>query len=289
VIYSMTGYGFCENNDEQYQCSIEIKTYNNRFLDISLNMPPVLNPLEERLREKLRSRLGRGRVDVSVRFRDLSKQITPLLDAEGIKAYAQALRQMSDLAELNFDLRLEHFLSQEGLVRLERNRDFDAWWQRLEPCLDTALDQLIESRAREGRAIQADLENQLKRLEASQKAFESNAGLMEGLIREGMQKRFEEVLGDKIDQDRVLAEIAVQLARLTINEEIVRFASHIAGARHMLAQGTGIGKKLDFLCQELNREINTIGSKSAQLDLSNAVIEAKDALENLREQLRNVE
>lgn len=289
MIRSMTGYGFAESAGPDHNASIEIKSWNNRFLDLILTLPPSLSPLEERVREKIRSVLVRGRVEVMVRFRDLQENVQVQLDAANVAVYARTLRELARLAGLEGDIRLDHLLQMEGIIRIDRQRDLEAWWSILEPVLDRALEAMQASRLREGQAIHRDLVAQLDRLGQSHQTFTAMAGRMEELVREGLRRRFVEVMGDLVDQDRMLAEVAVQLNRLTINEELVRLGAHLAAARQMLDSGEPVGKKLDFLAQEINREINTIGSKSSQLDLTDAVITAKDALENLREQLRNVE
>ncbi len=286
---SMTGYGYAEGNDGRFSASIELKTYNNRYLDLIFSLPPVLGPLEERLRETLRQKIARGRIELFLRFKDLQEQLSISLDQANIESYAEVLRTLSRLAGLPDALRLEHLLAMDGLVRVDRNRDIEACWSFLLPLLQAALLELEASRLREGSAIRADLLAQLCIIEGLASSMEKHVPQIELTVRDQLRQRFVGLMGDLVDEQRMLAEVAVQLNRLTVHEELVRLAAHCGAARQFIQEGKQAGKKLDFLFQEMNREINTIGSKSSLVGLSNDVVSAKEALENLREQVRNVE
>lgn len=286
---SMTGYGYAEGNDGRFSASIELKTYNNRYLDLIFSLPPVLGPLEERLRETLRQKIARGRIELFLRFKDLQEQLSISLDQANIESYAEVLRTLSRLAGLPDALRLEHLLAMDGLVRVDRNRDIEACWSFLLPLLQAALLELEASRLREGSAIRADLLAQLCIIEGLASSMEKHVPQIELTVRDQLRQRFVGLMGDLVDEQRMLAEVAVQLNRLTVHEELVRLAAHCGAARQFIQEGKQAGKKLDFLFQEMNRKINTIGSKSSLVGLSNDVVSAKEALENLREQVRNVE
>lgn len=286
---SMTGYGYCESQTERYSISVETKSYNNRYLDVVLNLPPSIAALEERVRDFVRERCTRGRVELYVRFRDNSEELKISLDEANVKAYRHVLERLRELGGVDQPVALEHFLSMDGLVRIERQRDLDESWQALSAVLEEALDGLTKSRAREGETIRTDLLAQLNRVVSQVDSIETKAPLIEEQVRTGLRQRFTEVLGELVEEQRMLAEVAVQLNRLTINEELVRLRAHIGVARELMTGNEPAGKKLDFLCQEMNREINTIGSKNVMIEIGNSVIEVKDALENIREQIRNVE
>lgn len=286
---SMTGFGYAESREGRFSISVEIKSYNNRYLDLVLTMPPTLNPLEERIREAIRTKVLRGRVECHIRFRDLQENLQVSLDAANVRNYAEVLEELRRLAGINEPVSLSHLLGMEGLVRTERQRDPDLYWTGLQPALESAALALEDSRQQEGQAILRDLLMQLDRVETGVQIIEGLAPRMEEQVRTSLRQRFSEILGDLVEEQRMLAEVAVQLMRFSINEEIVRLHSHLATARAMMHGTESSGKKLDFLCQELNREINTIGSKNIVIEISNAVIEVKDALENIREQIRNVE
>ena len=286
---SMTGYGFAERQDERFLVSVEIKSYNNRYLDLVLNLPQALNPLESKVRDSFRERIARGRVECFIRFRDNQENLQISLDSANVTAYKQVLDELRTLAHIAEPVGLQHLLSVEGLVRVDRQRDLDRYWTAVQPVLDEAIAALDTSRAIEGQALLVDLLAQLDRVVGQVSIIEKLTPRIEEQVKTGLRQRFSEVLGDQIEEQRFLAEIAVQLMRYTVNEELVRLRAHLDAARGLMTGNTAAGKKMDFLCQEMNREINTIGSKNIILEISAAVIEVKDALENIREQIRNAE
>ncbi len=286
---SMTGYGQAEYQGERFTVSVEFKTYNNRYLDLVLNMPPALGPLEVQIRDVLREQLSRGRVECFIRFRDNRENLQISLDSANVLAYRDVLEELRQLAHIAEPVGLQHLLSVEGLVRVDRQRDLELYWEAIKPILEQALAALNQSREREGAALLVDLLSQLDRVSAQVSIIETLTPRIEIQVRTTLRQRFAEILGDQIEEQRFLAEVAVQLMRYTVNEELVRLHAHLDSARVLMTGVVAAGKKMDFLCQEMNREINTIGSKNIILEISNAVIEVKDALENIREQIRNAE
>jgi uncharacterized protein (TIGR00255 family) len=285
----MTGYGYAEQQDDRYSVAVEVKSYNNRYLDINLSMPGAQSSLEASVREKIGAACRRGRVEVYIRFRDGQEDVAVNLDADVATAYLCAIREVKELAGIEEPVQLSHLLPREGLLRSERSLDPDSAWSHIEPLLDQALETFKASRTTEGLTLAADIASHLEQIELFVDNVEQHAEQIEKTIYANLRQRFDEVLGNAVDENRVLSEVAVQLTRFSINEEIVRLRTHIAGFREICAQEGPVGKKLDFLCQELNREINTTGSKSILVEVNQKVVEAKDALENIREQLRNVE
>jgi uncharacterized protein (TIGR00255 family) len=184
---------------------------------------------------------------------------------------------------------LSLILGMEGVLTIEKNRDDDRYWKQIEPVLKNAAEDFETERLREGRHTEADIFSHIGLIEAALETVAAHAPALEASIRENLRSRFAELLGNQIDENRVLAETAVLLVKYSISEEISRLSSHLAEFRAETKRNPGPGKKLDFLCQEINREINTIGSKTTVLEVSRAVVNMKDALENVREQLRNVE
>jgi len=286
---SMTGYGYAERQDERYSVAAEVKSYNNRYLDISCSMTGTLSPLESLVREKVNASCRRGRVEVYLRFRDNSDDLTVSIDTHVASAYLEAIRRLKEVAGIDEPVRLQHLLSRDGVLRAERGVEPEEAWRVIEPILDQALAAFAESRKTEGRTLSDDISSQLDEIDRFVDEVEVHAAEIEENIRTNLRQRFTEVLGDAVDENRVLAETAVQLTRFSINEELVRLRTHLASFRETCTSQGPIGKKLDFLCQELNREINTTGSKSIIVQVNQKVVEAKDALENIREQLRNVE
>jgi uncharacterized protein (TIGR00255 family) len=214
-----------------------------------------------------------------------------------LNAYAKALGEIAETIRSDEKPSLSLFMGLEGVLEIEKDRDDELNWQRLEPVLAEAMARFDAERVREGRHTEEDVLHYIQTLEDATKTVASHAPALETSIRENIRTRFMELLedaggsglGNTIDENRILAETAVLLMKYTINEELSRLSSHLAEFRAEAGRNSSPGKKLDFLCQEINREINTIGSKTPILEVSHAVVEMKDALENIREQLRNVE
>jgi uncharacterized protein (TIGR00255 family) len=285
----MTGYAWREQAAGNISVSVEIKSYNNRFLEIYVNAPPWLSGLEGAVRERIAAVCGRGKVEVSIRLREHNAPLVISLNTTAAAAYLNAARELAGNFGSNGTLGLAELFQMEGVLEVERNRDDARYWQALEPVLEEALAAFIAERQREGKHTENDILKSLGVIETNLETVKSFSSTLEESIKENIRSRFADVLGDQIDENRVLAETAVLLMKYTIAEEISRLASHLAEFRAETAGSSRPGKKLDFICQELNREINTIGSKSALLEVSRAVVAMKEALENIREQLRNVE
>lgn len=286
---SMTGFGYTEYQDSEIQASVLLKSYNNKYLDIFVNLPSIISGLEPEIREFLSGRIERGRVEVSIKLRELSEDLTVLLDESTARSYIEALGGLAALAGLEREKLLPGLLQIEGILKAQRNRDTDYYWTLLEPRLEAAFVQYEASRIKEGAAARDDVEGSAGVIRGRLEDVSARAGELERKIKENLTNRFEEVLGNEIDENRILSETAVMLVKYDINEEIVRLTGHLDSLEETLACSGAVGKKLDFICQELNREINTIGSKSVILEVNQAVIEMKNAVEKMREQLRNVE
>ncbi len=308
---SMTGYGYQEATEDGIFLSVEIKSYNSRYLDLTVNLPASLSRLENFLRERVGAAVVRGKVDVYVRLREEEPATTVLVNREAVRSYALAIhevsgvlagmgnpaaatpeeRGMEDKARnaTDFAPYLGLVLRQEGVLLCHRDLDLDSYRQRLEPVFASALEQFVADRHREGQNLRMDLQEKLAVLEEAAAFFAQWQPQMETAFKENLQRRFQEFLGEGYDQQRVLTEVAALLVKYTINEEIVRLKSHLAALKKELEENPTPGRKIDFICQEINREINTIGSKNQFTEVGAMVITAKDALENIREQARNVE
>lgn len=297
---SMTGYGYEELVEEKLFLSVEIKSYNSRFLDLSINLPSSLSRLENFFREKVTAAVVRGKVDVYIRLREEEPATTVLVNQEAVRSYATAIAQVSQmLSEMQgaagsqvastSQSQLELILGQEGVLVSHREFDLDSYKALLEPVFDGALQQFLADRRREGENLKVDLQEKLAVLEDAAAFFTQWQPQMENAFKENLQRRFQELLGEGYDQQRVLTEVAALLVKYTINEEIVRLKSHLSALAKELVENATPGRKIDFICQEINREINTIGSKNQFTEVGAMVITAKDALENIREQARNVE
>jgi uncharacterized protein (TIGR00255 family) len=286
---SMTGFACQEIQDETISLSVEIKGYNNRFLDLFVNLPPFLSSLESEIRDYIRSRFKRGKIEVNIRVKERNADITVSINHRAAKAYHDTILGLAGELGLQEVPGLALLLGMEGVLEIEKNRDDEKYRALINPLLRKAADQFEAERVREGKHTQEDILGHIASLEESLGVVVSYAPALEASIQENLKTRFTELLGDKIDENRILAETAVLLMKYTSSEELSRLSSHLAEFRSETERNPGPGKKLDFLCQEINREINTIGSKTPVLEVSRAVVDMKDALENVREQLRNVE
>jgi len=286
---SMTGYAVGELQNETVALAVELKGYNNRYLDIQLNLPPYLGAIEQELRSMVTELVARGRVELTVRVRELAPDLAVRVDEGNAKQYAGALRSLASAAGLLPEFRLAELLQFDGLFHVERKRDAEFYLEQVRPVLVKALEEFDESRKREGQAMAADLRRQIERIEAAVDQIENQVPRLQEEIQTTVLGRFRELLGDALDENRAYSEVAALLVRYSINEELARLRSHVAGFTQTLDNGGVLGKKLDFVCQELNREVNTIASKSYLTEVSQRTIEIKDAIENLREQVRNLE
>jgi len=289
MIRSMTGFAYREIVQRGFRGSLEIKSYNNRYLDLSVSLPPYLSKLEPRIRSFLAERIVHGKVEAWLRVREFDAPVEANADIAAAKAVAGVLRQISEACDIAAPLSLREIVGFEGVVDFDRRIDDEDLWKRVLPELETCFAAYDASRIAEGGATRADIETQIDRVASGLSLIKEQVPEMERTIRSQLSTKFKEVLGDAVDEQRVLTEIASALMKYTISEEISRLSAHVDSFMHTLGSDSTPGKKLDFLCQEMNREINTIGSKSMLLPVSRAVVELKDALENTREQLRNIE
>jgi uncharacterized protein (TIGR00255 family) len=286
---SMTGYGWAEDVSEQRTISVEVKGFNNRFLDITVNMAPFLSPLESKIREFAAGICRRGSVEVSIRCREYGAPVSVTVNKEAAAAYYRAACGIAEELGLSEKPCLRDILDREGVLDVERNRDAEQVYGFLKPVLEKAFAAFDLERRREGVHTLRDISGHLQVMEKSLDVIESFSSALDEKLKENVKSRFFELLGDGVDENRVLAETAALLVKYTISEEISRLTAHLREFSVVKERGEAAGKKLDFICQEINREVNTIGSKAALLEVSREVVNMKDSLENIREQLRNVE
>ncbi len=286
---SMTGYAYEEKSSEEAVVSVEIKSVNSRFLDLAINLPPYLNPLESYFRAKITEKVLRGKVDVYIRVRENESDSEVIPDTNAAVAYMNAIKKIAEATGFADDVSLGLIISQPGVLNVNKKYDVEKYKAMIEPVFDAVLSRFMEDRKREGENMKSDLEKKLEKLSECAKFFTEWQPKMEQYFKEQITTKFRELLEDKADENRIMTETAAMLVKYTINEEIVRLNSHIAAMRDELAKNPAPGKRLDFICQEMNREINTIGSKNQFAEVGAMVITAKDSLENIREQSKNVE
>jgi uncharacterized protein (TIGR00255 family) len=285
----MTGFAYREKTDTELSVSAEIKGYNSRYLEIFINLPPWLSMLEGKIKEKVSSYCGRGKVEIYIRIREHNVPVNISINKNAAKAYYNAITDLALDLGIEEKPKIAALLGMEGVFDIEKNRDEEHCWQKIEPLLLEAMQAFSFEREREGKHTQEDILKSLGMIESSLKTVISFVPVIEQTLKDNIKTRFTELVGNHIDENRVLAETASLLLKYTISEEISRLTSHLGEFRKEAENNSRPGKKLDFLCQEINREINTIGSKSAIIEVSSEVIKMKETLENIREQLRNIE
>jgi uncharacterized protein (TIGR00255 family) len=289
MIKSMTGFAHREIARPGFRGSLEIKSYNNRYLDLSISLPPYLSRLEPRIRAFLGERVVHGKVEAWLRVREFDAPVEASADIAAAKAVASVLRRISEACDIQAPLDLGSLIGFEGVVSFSREVDDEALWEAFLPEVEACFAEYEASRLREGEATRADIEAQIARIASGLSLVKAQVPEIDRTVRVQLSAKFKDVLGDAVDEGRVLSEIASALMKYTINEELSRLSAHVESFARIVRTEPSPGKKLDFLCQEMGREVNTIGSKSMLLAVSQTVVELKDALENIREQLRNIE
>ncbi|WP_147612611.1 YicC/YloC family endoribonuclease [Treponema pectinovorum] len=286
---SMTGYGFKEVILENTQISVEIKSVNSRFLDLSVNIPSFLNPLEAKIRKRISQEIVRGKIDLSIRVKDMSSTAKVNPDPAAAIMYRDAILKISEALGLKSEIPLSLIINQDGVLNITHQYDAENYWLKIEPVFEEVFERFIEDRKREGENLKVDLLKKLSILENAASFFKEWQPKMEQKFKEQITQRFNELLKDSVDENRIMTEVAAMMVKYTINEEIIRLQSHLCALKKELNENPIPGKRIDFICQETNREINTIGSKNQFIEVGEMVINAKDALENIREQAKNIE
>lgn len=292
---SMTGFGRQDYRDDRVSITVEIKTVNHRFKDFFIKMPRTMGANEEKVRRCIGEVLQRGRIEVYIKFEHLGTENKAVVLNDALAAsYMDVLRQLQGKHPVlsQSEIPLDLVAKFPDVVTVEEELpDDDKDWLMLKPVLSAALEQVSLSRAREGEALKADMSARCETIAALTEKIAALAPEMLITYREGLNARVQELLGDaKVDEQRLLTEVAIMADKLAIDEELTRLETHIGRLRELLAvTDEPVGRKLDFLIQELNREINTIGSKSNDVRIANIVVDVKSEIEKIREQVQNVE
>ena len=291
TMLSMTGYGRGDCEIDGRSMTVELKSVNHRFLDLSFRMPRNLMFLEDAARKAIGARLNRGHVDVFLTYRNLRTDArTVTADRALFEAYARALDGLSD-AGLKDDRTLMAIARMpDVLVVAEAEEDRDAVTALMQAAMAAALDQLTAMRAREGEAMKRDLSDKVDAVERMTGEIEARYPQTVDEYRRRLRDAVAELLGDaEVDETRLLTEVALMADRSAIAEEIVRLKSHVTQLRRLFEAEEPIGRRIDFIVQELNREVNTISSKSQDIPITRLAVDMKAEIEKLREQLQNVE
>lgn len=288
---SMTGYGRCQAVLDGREMTLEVKTVNHRFLDLSFRLPRSVGFLEEMLRRELASGFQRGHMDVFVAYRNTRSDARQVrVDAALAGAYMEAARQVQEIAGAGEPLSAAQLMALPDVVQItEAQEDQGAVEQLAKLALEQVTTQVRAMRAREGDALRRDLTEHLDALAQLRERMAARAPQVPQAYRERLTARLAELAVEPVEPQRLAQEVAIFADKCAIDEELSRLASHIAQMRACLDEDGAVGRRLDFLTQEMNREVNTIGSKASDLEITQAVVAAKSEIEKLREQVQNVE
>lgn len=293
MIKSMTGYGLGEAQDEQYKLKVEIKAVNHRYNDILVKMPRHISYLEESIKKVIKGKISRGKVEVYINLEYIKESaIAVKVDIPLAKSYKLALEELAEELNMEDNVRLNNILGISEVVRTERRElDQDAIWSVLNEALDIALENILNMRVLEGEELKNDILIKLENIESAAFKIEERSPNVVLEYKEKLTERIKNLLEDSsiLDGDRLANEVVFFADRCSIDEELVRLASHIKQFRSILDEDESIGRKLDFLTQELNREVNTIGSKANDVVITNYVVDCKAEIEKIREQIQNIE
>ena len=291
MLRSMTGYGHCEYTENDISFTIEIKTVNHRYIDIFLKMPKQLSVFEDMIRSLVSAKIQRGKIDIYITYDNKSSDFQEVILDEGLaKAYCDALRKISDGLGLRDDISATSLARFPDILKVEKQENNEEVGKILEKAFSMALDELVQMRTREGEKLKESLLANLSTIEDYIEKIKEKAPLVVKEYKEKLEMRLNELIDlQRVDPARIATEVALFADKCSIDEELVRLKSHIIQMREMLDVGSPVGKKADFLIQEMNREVNTIGSKASNIDITRNVVELKSEIEKLREQIQNIE
>jgi uncharacterized protein (TIGR00255 family) len=288
---SMTGYGRGEASNGDVAISIEIRSVNNRFRDLQIKVPKFYLSLEPRIKKIISKKINRGRIEIFIRRDTIDSGQKVTYDAQLAESYYKAMTNIAKrLQRDSTEISLSDIFSQPGvLLSVETEPDALQEWTIVVTALESALDDLLRMRLKEGETLKADLENNLKMLLRYRNDIYDEIDNINHKLLQRFNKRLQRLLADRIDPIRLAQEAAILVDKADISEELVRLQSHCEQLGSLIQEPSPIGRKLDFLLQELNREINTIGSKANDQKIAKLIVNMKSTLEKLREQVSNIE
>ena len=292
MVKSMTGFGRCEVTEEQWKMTVEIKAVNHRYLYVSVKVPKKLSIFESSIRSVLKEYMERGKVDVFVSYEDLSETGYALKYNEKLAGqYLNYLKQMAETFDLENDIRVSTLSRYPEVFEMEEeDTDEKELWIVLEKAVRGACEKFVEARITEGEHLKSDLIDKLTQMNSYVDYIETRSPQIIAEYRSRLQAKIQDLLGDaQIDEGRIATEVTLFADKICVDEEMVRLRSHIKGMKDVLIAGGSVGRKLDFIAQEMNREANTILSKSNDLSISDTGINLKTDIEKVREQIQNIE
>ena len=292
MIKSMTGFGRAESVTKDRKIVIEMKSVNHRYCDLNIKMPKKLNFFEAAIRNHLKKYIGRGKVDIFITYEDYSENnVCVKYNPEIAAEYVKYLQQMADTFELRSDLSVVALSRYPEVFTLEeQSENEEQLWNEFVVILDEAANHFVESRTKEGEVLKEDLLQKLDGMLSMVDYIESASPSLVEDYRNRLEAKVKELLeGAGMDESRIATEVTIYADKICVDEETVRLRSHIENTKAILLEGGNVGRKLDFVAQEMNREANTILSKANSLDVSNKAIDLKTEIEKVREQIQNIE
>lgn len=293
MIRSMTGFGHGEvSNDKNQKVTVEMKSVNHRYCDISLKLPKKLAMFEANIRNIMKEYASRGKIDIYVSYEDLSETAVSLHYNQAMaEEYMQVFKKMQEDFNIETKITAEALAKYPEVVTIEEvQQDEEVWWELLEAALRQAAEKFVETRTIEGANLKRDLLGKLDQMAADVAFIEERSPQIIAEYRSKLEEKVKEFLEDStIEENRIAAEVTLYVDKIAVDEEIVRLQSHISSMTDVLESDESIGRKLDFMAQEMNREANTILSKSSDVDLADHAIELKTNVEKVREQIQNIE
>lgn len=292
MIRSMTGYGRANSTAENMEITAEIKAVNHRYFEFSARVPRQFSFLEEKLKAFVNQKVSRGKVEVYITINLLDAQATSVsVNLPLATAYADALQQIERSCSLTGNVSAADIAKFPDVLNVQKEDvDEDAVTNVVLPVMSDALDAFIQMRENEGQRLKADVLARCETIVKAVDVIEQQSEQTVGAYRERLEEKMRELLGDiQVDEQRLLTETAIFADKIAVDEETVRLRSHIDQLRQMLDGGEPVGRKLDFLVQEMNREINTIGSKCSNIEITKIVVDVKSEIEKIREQIQNIE
>lgn len=288
---SMTGFGRGEYTEDNYSFIVDVRSVNHRYCDFSVRLPKSLLGLEDRIREYASSQISRGKVDIFVNYDSFGQDVDIKIDANLTKSYINCLKVIKDEFGINDDISLSLLTRFSDIFKIEKiEKEEDEIWNILKTALEKAFEELRNMKEREGQRLAEDIKMKLNDIKSVIDEIDNKA---DSFVKEYMVKLRERILeliqGVALDESRLMTEIAIMADKSSIDEEVVRLRSHVAEFEKTLDSKTSIGRKLDFIVQEMNREVNTIGSKATDIDIINNVLNLKTQIEKIREQIQNIE
>ncbi len=292
MIRSMTGFGREQKIIDQYDVTVEIKSVNHRYYEFSSRLPRLYNFLDEKLKSFMKGSISRGKVEVSVSISNLNgKEANIKADKIMAAGYVNALREMNSVLNLEDDLTLSSLIKFSDIFNVQKvSDDEEHIWNMVKETATSAVNKFVTMRETEGLALKSDLLIKIENIENLIASVEGQSAVTVENYRERLYQKLREILSDnEIEEQRILTEAAIFAEKIAVDEETVRLHSHLNQFRELLETDDIVGRKLDFLVQEINREINTIGSKAQDLAITKCVVDMKAEVEKIREQIQNIE